>query len=632
MAEEALKKLEEQLNCSVCLDIYTDPKLLHCFHVYCQKCLVPLVDRDQGGHLGITCPTCRQVTPVPDRGVAGLQSAFHINRLFEVQDSVKKIQSPTATAEKTVGDATTAPSSQPDVRHCFDHAKEELKLFCETCEELVCLQCVIKGGKHHDHDCVTLADAFAKYQEEIAASLEPMERQMTVLKDALTKLDASCEEISEQRTATAGTVHDEFRILRENFDVGENEIIGQLDKITQGKLKSLAVQRDKIETSFAQVSSCFHFMKETLKARNEQDVLEMKTNTVKKVKELTTPFKANTLKPNTKADIAFLSPMAGCHLKYGQVVTPSLPDPSQCFATGKGLEVATVRDNSTVIVQVINFAGKTCDEPIGSLECKLWSEIAGSNISCHVRRRGQSQYKISYQPIIKGRHHLHIKAEGQHIRGSPFSIPVLLPIENISTPIRIIDVAGVAVNESREMVYTDLSMHCVSVFGPSGKKLRSFGTHGSGQDKFDVPRGVAMDGEGNIYVVDGVNCRVLKYTTEGQFLADAKGDNLTWPASISFNTSNNKVYVSDAGTHRIEVLNSNLTFSSTFGKKGSGKGQFSNPRGIACSITGKVYVADSDNNRIQVFTAGGKFLRMFGRQGRGKGELHGPSFLCCSRH
>ena len=37
--KEALKKLEEQLNCPICLDTYTDPKLLQCNHVFCRKCL-----------------------------------------------------------------------------------------------------------------------------------------------------------------------------------------------------------------------------------------------------------------------------------------------------------------------------------------------------------------------------------------------------------------------------------------------------------------------------------------------------------------------------------------------------------------------------------------------------------------
>ena len=94
MAEEVLEKLKEQLNCSICLDTYADPKLLQCFHVYCRKCLVPLVVRDEQGELGLTCPTCRQVTPIPAGGVAGLQSAFHINRFLEIRRKNWRIQQP----------------------------------------------------------------------------------------------------------------------------------------------------------------------------------------------------------------------------------------------------------------------------------------------------------------------------------------------------------------------------------------------------------------------------------------------------------------------------------------------------------------------------------------------------------
>ena len=65
MAEKALKKVEDQLiDCSICLETYTDPKLLQCLHVFCRKCLVKLVVRDQQGQLILTCPICRQDTPV----------------------------------------------------------------------------------------------------------------------------------------------------------------------------------------------------------------------------------------------------------------------------------------------------------------------------------------------------------------------------------------------------------------------------------------------------------------------------------------------------------------------------------------------------------------------------------------
>ncbi len=77
--------------------------------------------------------------------------------------------------------------------------------------------------------------------------------------------------------------------------------------------------------------------------------------------------------------------------------------------------------------------------------------------------------------------------------------------------------------------------------------------------------------------------------------------------------------------HRVHILNSDLTFSSSFGKYGSGKGQFNCPQDIACDRTGKVYVADYYNHRIQVFTVEGKprFLRMFGT----RGELHYPTSI-----
>ena len=617
MAEEALKKLEEQLNCSICLDIFTDPKLLQCFHVYCRQCLVPLVDRDQQGHLGLSCPTCRRVTPIPDRGVAGLQPAFHINHLLELHESFQKVENPAAALQ---GAAPTDVNPVKKARHCFDHEGKELELYCETCGELICWKCIAKGGKHHDHDYEELDQAFEKYRQEITSSLEPMEKQVTIIKKALAQFDTCCGEISDQRAATAVNIHVTFRRLREVLDVRETELIGQLDRVTQEKLKGLAAQRDQIETTLAQLCSCLHFMRESLRPGNNDDVLMMKSNTVNQVKELTTPFQPDMLEPNTKADIIFsaLADLTALCENYGQVFSPGSPDPSKCHITGNG---PVSLETCTAILQVINFEGKPCKVPIKFLEGELVSEITGTRQSCIVERRGQSQYKISYQPTIKGRHQMHMKVEGQHIRGSPFSVAVKMPVDKLGTPILTIDRLkcpwGVAVNQKGEVVVTEGDRHCVSVFSPNGEEIRSFGTKGSGHGQFESPRGVAVDGEGSILVVDGINHHIQKFTAEGKFLAavGTKGSGrlqFKYPYCIAYNTNNNKVYIADTGNNRIQVLNSDLTFSRSFGKGGSGKGQFDFPYGIACDSTGKVYVADTCNNRIQVFTPEGNFLGMFG--------------------
>ena len=266
---------------------------------------MPLGVRDQQGQLSLTCPTCRQVTPIPARGVSGLQSAFHINNLLEIlkNSSTKKPEIYiSATPE---GTTLTDLNPVNKISHCFVHEDKELELYCETCGELICYKCVTKSGKHHSHDYDELNLAFQKYREEISLSLEPMEKQVTTIKKALAQIEQCRGEISDQRAAIENSVHITFRRLREVLTVRETELIGQLHKTTQGKLKGLAAKSDQIETTLAQLDSCLHFMRESIKAGNESNVLMMKTNTVHQMKELITPFQPDTLMPNTEADMVF---------------------------------------------------------------------------------------------------------------------------------------------------------------------------------------------------------------------------------------------------------------------------------------------------------------------------------------
>ena len=566
MAQKVLQQLEEQLNCSICLDTFTDPKLLQCFHVYCQQCLVPLVDQDQEG---LTCPTCRQVTPIPDRGVAGLQSAFHINRFLEIKESLEKPENPATTPEEATP-TDVKPIEKP--WHCFLHEGKELELYCRTCGELICWKCIAKGSKHHDHDYEELDQAYMKYSQEITSLLKPMEKQVTIAKNVLTQFDARCGEISNQRAATAGNIHVTFRRLREVLNVRETELISQLDQLTQGKLKDLAVQRDQIETTLAQLNGCLHFMRESLRAGHERDVLMMKKSAIRQVKELATPFQPDILEPNTEADIVFTASadMPAVCRKYRKVFAAGLPDPSQCHIMGKVAEVAAVGEKCTAILQAVDFEGELRKESIKSLECNF------------------------------------------------VSTPILI-IGEVNFP------WGVAVNQRGEVVVTEWGGHCVSVFSPSGEKLRSFGTCGFDPGQVVCPREVTVDGEGNILVVDGGDKgRIQRFTPEGSSVGSS-GYLQFYPTGIAFNASSNKVYVADSGNHRVHVLNSDLTLSSTFGEKGSGEGQFSFPCGIACDNTGKVYVADSGSHRIQVFTPGWGFLRMFGTHGSPVGVAVGAT-------
>ena len=478
--------------------------------------LVKLVVRDEQGQLILTCPICRHDTTVPAKGVAGLQPAFQINHFLEIMEEHKKAAAdPPATTKTAESDLTSGDKVKVC---CREHAGKEVELFCETCGEPVCVKCALKGGKHHSHDCEELDKAFERYKVEVTASLEPMEKQVTTITKALAQVNAHYAEISDQRTAVEADIHTTFGKLQCILDTRKTELIGQLHHITQRKLKKLAVQRDQLETTLAQLSSRLGFMKDSLKTGSQEEVLLMKSSVVKQVKELTTTFPLDMLNPSTEADMIFsaLADVATECKNYGQVSALDLPDPSKCYITGKGIEAAVVGEMSTAVLQAINFKGQPCEEPFQSLVCELVSELSGTRTRGNVESKGQSQYEINYQPTIKGRHQLHIKVENQHISGSPFTISALSSVDKLGASILTLcgvrGPCGVAINQKREVIVIEMDGNCVSVFGHGREKfhLHTFGTHGSGQGQFQSPCGVAVDSEGNILVTDIIAFRSLR--------------------------------------------------------------------------------------------------------------------------
>ena len=176
------------------------------------------------------------------------------------------------------------------------------------------------------------------------------------IKRALAQLDARHDEISDQQAAIEADIHNTITRLHETLDVRKTELISQLHQLTQAKLKSLAAQRDQIETTQAQLSSCLLFIRENLKTGNQGEVLMMKSTTVRQVKELTTTFQPDMLEPNTEANIIFsaLADLTAECQNYGKVYAAGSPDPSKCCATGKGVDTAAVGEKSTAVLQTLN--------------------------------------------------------------------------------------------------------------------------------------------------------------------------------------------------------------------------------------------------------------------------------------
>jgi tripartite motif-containing protein 2/3/tripartite motif-containing protein 71 len=519
--------------------------------------------------------------------------------------------------------------------YCSLHEGMKHDLYCETCGELICLHCTVKKHKDHQYDLV--GDTFQRHKAEITASLEPVEKQLGTVSEALEQFGLRSQELDDLEVALEANIGQEIRMLQELLEARKAELVSQMKQLIQTKRKNLTAQKDEVETVHTQLASCLSFVRESLRTGSQGEVMKMKKGVVKQIKEMTDNFKPDMLPPCEPANVKFIaSPeLTQACQQFGRVLFQQI-SPEKCYATGKGLEVAELGERATAVLHVVDQKGKAYSTPVETLTCELVSESTGEKIDCSVKKtEAGGQYEISYQAINRGRHHLHIKVVGEHIKGSQFPVTVKVPIKKLGTPTKTISGVkspwGVAVNWRGEVSAAEAGAQCISIFSPTGEKLRSFGSRGSEHGQFNSPRGVAVDDDGNILVADKGNHRIQKFTTDGKFIMSVgkKGSNpleFNQPMGVAIHPLNKRVYIVEHSNHRIQILNPDLTFSSNFGIKGSGNGQFNTPRDVAFDSAGNVYVADFNNNCIQVFTAEGQFLKNLAMMSSsGDGELDRPT-------
>ena len=89
----------------------------------------------------------------------------------------------------------------------------------------------------------------------------------------------------------------------------------------------------------------------------------------------------------------------------------------------------------------------------------------------------------------------------------------------------------------------------------SGQPIREFGSRGSYVGQFSIPKGVGVDNEGNVYVVESLNDHLLVFDREGRFLLPIGGTgygtgNFYLPAGLWVDAGN-RIYVADMFNGRV---------------------------------------------------------------------------------
>ena len=183
---------------------------------------------------------------------------------------------------------------------------------------------------------------------------------------------------------------------------------------------------------------------------------------------------------------------------------------------------------------------------------------------------------------------------------------------------------GLAFGPDGSLYVVDMRNARVEQFAADGTFIRQFGSLGHNDGQFwressRGPTGIAVGADGSVYVADTWNYRIQKFSADGQFVAKwgtfvnlttgqagADRTGLYGPRGIAI-APDGDLYVTDTGNARVVVYGPDGTFRREFGTKGTGPSQLDEPVGIAVSADGtRIYVADSTNARISIFDAQGQ--------------------------
>ena len=671
--------LREEVSCSVCSDLFTDPKHLSCLHSFCLKCLNRWYETCGGGQ-AIKCPKCQTLSRVPASGdLKDLPTSFYLNGLIDVL-AIKECKN----TQVTCGNCDKKSS---EASYCFQccifyceqclvghnmmrdkkehrvlavkefqdkdyedvlkrpvfcskerHQKEELKYYCKECETALCQTCVILN--HGGHDLRLIEEEAENKTLEIKSILQSQREGLDGKLNVIVQLDEDCAKVIQQSEIARRDVQRFADGLIKTIQAKMKNIITAVENQTKKSLESLKAKRSAIQQQVNATESSLKEADKLLKRSTTAEVVQLR-------KSLQTIFQGLNQTESIVHDPSSLQTLVfvenqktidtvnGEELGFLCMEEGYRKKPSEFLAEGKGLKEGTVGRKAQFNLITRNAERKQWYYEGDRVTVEIKDEQERECVTqVKIDDNKNGIYKITYFPIVQGTFKLLVKVNGEHISCSPFTVilkpfqakPVLSFGKEGSGDGMFEYPLGVAVSDKDEIVVADQCKHRVQVFDSNGTFLRSFGHKGVNAGEFNCPYGIAINKDRNIFVADRYNHRVQIFSWEGRHLGSFGGkgsldSQLDHPWGLSLDSAGN-VIVADIGNRLIKIFTPDGRFVTKIG----GKGSFSFP--VHCVQCGEYFiVSDSDEHCIKVFNNVGHFQYKFGRQGQGDGEFKYPRFL-----
>ena len=661
MSAAEVKKAQNNLTCPVCYQLFKNPKYLPCYHSYCEGCLEKMQVQSR-----IICPECRKEAKVPAGGVKELPKNFFINRLVDDLILKKKVDGEQEVKCDECDEDDPVVSFCPECNSflchaCNDHHKrnkryrghavvpltelksnkdapiqaklkiplckehdEQLKYYCETCDELVCMYCTVKKHNGHHHDSVK--QMATKHRNKLKKITDPVEGMIKNLSEAHDNIEKMKKKIRRRGEEVDKNIDRYYDELLQKLMKQKDEVKQQARDAVSQKEKAMITQLEEVASMQAKLMSMKE-LTDALEQSSDQEALSAKREVTDRVQQLTNAYKKVNIQPVESAAMDLVPtketfPVFGHLFAYVNPHTSEVIDLTRRILVGKKVEFAIVTKDSN---------GGPCIRGGSQVSVHLKS-FTGDVTAGEVRDNNDGSYMASLVAEQVGQAKLSVSINGEQIKGSPYSIVVGRNYQTIDKPNKIVDDNGsmgypwgVAFGRNGLWAVADHSNHCVYIFDDKDQLVRKFGSNGSNNGQFSNPHGVAFDSHNHLYVVDNCNHRVQKFDINGNYLLQfgskgASDGQLHNPNGVTVH--NDKVYIADYSNKRISVFQTNGKFCISFGSD-----QLSYPIDVTVNANNHLLIADRSNSCIYTYTLDGHYVGKFGTPGSGRGQLDRPYSL-----
>uniref|UniRef100_A0A8C7JCR2 Uncharacterized protein n=1 Tax=Oncorhynchus kisutch TaxID=8019 RepID=A0A8C7JCR2_ONCKI len=210
----------DELTCSVCLSLFTDPVSLSCGHSFCRQCFTNF-RRTQN-----LCPHCRARISTAE----GNLSTNHI--LKSLADKAK---------EEAVRDKKTRGTEWL----CPDH-DEKLKLFCETDQQLVCVICR-DGEKHDGHKFKPIKEAASARRRELDEAIQFHTRDNSSVEHLAKQQEKEMTKTKTKSCKLRTQISSQFEEMHQFLKKREDQIKNELQEKEEKTLKKMRGNLESME-------------------------------------------------------------------------------------------------------------------------------------------------------------------------------------------------------------------------------------------------------------------------------------------------------------------------------------------------------------------------------------------------